>query len=105
MDLLRLVTLVYAGLLVTALAFSLIAIWLYLRRIGRALAAVREELQQVGGHTQKLKHPLETLAEGTADAARSLKKASVSLEGSREWLESLAERRGVLATKSPEVDR
>lgn len=47
MQILTTLTLIYAAVLVAALAVSLIAIWLYLRRTGNALAEAASALDEV----------------------------------------------------------
>lgn len=70
MELLRTLTLVYAGVLVAALAASLITILVYLWRIGSVLGDTREALRVVVDRTRPLPVHLEPLrALRSADAA------------------------------------
>ena len=86
MQLLRTLTLGYLAVLVAALAASLIAILVELRRIGGGLAEVGEALSRardhtvpLGGHLQTVQDASVVLAERTQAAATSLQHADDAL--------------------------
>lgn len=97
MELLRLLTLGYAAVLVIALAASLIAIWVYLRRIGAALAGAREALARVAGETEPLCSHLEPFADVCGEAEQEFSAAAAWLESADEHLGALLERIGMSA--------
>lgn len=92
MELLRLLTLVYAGVLVAALAVSLIIILIHLWRIARVLARVDAALRAALNAT----HPLETLLgrldEHVTAAHDSLCEAAACTEDADRALAGAAER-------------
>lgn len=63
MHLLTILSLIYAGILVLALAASLLLIFWHLVRIGRALAAVEVELSAVAKQTEVLEPNLKLVAD------------------------------------------
>lgn len=78
MELLTVLTLVYAGILVLALAASLVAIWFHLSRTAgalgaacRALARVRERTTALEGHFRRLQEGVEGAAGELEAAVRS----------------------------------
>lgn len=83
MTVLTVLTLVYAGILVAALAASLITILVYLRRIGRTLGEAREALSEVAAASGPLQEPLERLEDELAAAADALEPGAEALE--RAW--------------------
>lgn len=97
MELLRLVTLVYAGVLVLALAVSLTAIWVYLRRIAGALGGAREAFSRVATETEHLDPNLHPLRDLSREAAEEMSAAESALESADERLSALLERLGLSA--------
>jgi hypothetical protein len=95
MELLRLLTLAYAAVLVLALASSLIAIWVYLRRIGSALGGAREALSRVAEETEPLDSHLQPLRDLSKEAEQEFWAAKTALEGADEHLGALLERLGL----------
>lgn len=79
MELLRLVTLVYAGVLVLALAVSLTAVLVYLRRIASALAETRRSLRLIRESTTSLEQHLAPAAEQMDRAGSLVRDAAVEL--------------------------
>jgi septal ring factor EnvC (AmiA/AmiB activator) len=86
--LLRTLTLAYVAVLVPTLATSLTAIWLYLRRIDRALseasaalAKVRDETRPLGTHLQALQDAPPSQAERLARARTAIDRADKQLAG------------------------
>lgn len=75
MGLLRIITLVYAGVLVAALAASLVVIVAYLRRIGRKLGDVRASLELV----QQQSAPLESYFSAVDEEAARIEKAALEI--------------------------
>lgn len=67
MELLRTLTIVYAGVLVVALAVSLTLILVYLRRIAAKLSDIRSNLATVAQRTEPLEGHFEAI---DADVAR-----------------------------------
>jgi HAMP domain-containing protein len=91
MELLLFLTLIYIGVLVVALAASLIAIWIYLRRISRALGEVREALAAARRETGPLEDALRPLRDLFEETAGEMNAAESALEQADE---ALAERLG-----------
>lgn len=79
MERLRTLTLVYTVVLVVALALSLIAIWIYLRRIGASLAKVQRALETARAETGPLGEHLGRLQEVSEASAEALENASQRL--------------------------
>lgn len=92
MRLLRTLTIGYAVVLVLALASSLTAIWVYLRRIASGLGDVRSALASVSADTAPLGQHIEPLHGKTAESAEALAAARASLERADERLGMLTER-------------
>ena len=95
--LLTIVTLVYAGILVLALAAVLITVAIYLWRISAMLGDVRGALVQVASRTEPLKlhlDPLYQLTEETVDAfddaTREIEKAAGAENEADEFEEAAA---------------
>lgn len=103
MNILPILTILYLIVLVAALAISLLAILVYLRRIGKALAAAREALAQVCDHTDALQAPLQAQEASAAAAAANLALARARFAQMDERLRGLAERRGLFADESRQV--
>lgn len=95
MELLRILTLVYVGVLVLALAASLIAIWVYLRRIAGALGEAKQALLRAERESAPLQGYIEPLRDGTGETADDLGAAKDALKEANEHLSALAERLGV----------
>jgi DNA-binding transcriptional MerR regulator len=93
-NLLIILTLIYAAVLVVALAASLIAIFIYLRRIGRALGEAREALSAVSRATAPLEEHLQHLQDATASSAQELEQATRQLENANDQLTVIVERLG-----------
>ncbi len=72
MRILTWVTVIYLVVLVLALAVSLITIFVYLWKIGTALAAVQRELGQSEANTAPLEGHLETINEGLIGVGHGL---------------------------------
>lgn len=100
MELLRILTLVYAGILVAALAVSLIAILVYLRRIAAVLADVQHALARAGSETEPFEAPLSSLEQAADETSAALQEAGTDLSHADEGLKTLAARRGLLASQS-----
>lgn len=97
MELLRTLTIIYAAVLVVALAVSLTAILVWLVRISRALGEVESALAAVAENTQPLEQffaPLRDAPEGPED---DLKHARATIARADERLHVLAERLGATA--------
>jgi hypothetical protein len=88
-ELLRILTLIYAAVLVLALAASLAAIWIYLRRIAHALGEVREALAVAGRETEPFEDVLRPLRDLFEETAGEMDAAESALERTEE---ALAER-------------
>ena len=82
MHLLSILTWIYAGVLVVALAASLTAIWISLVRIGRVLREIHQALIVAADETQPLDEHLKRVRKNVAEAARTL--ASLSGEEKRQ---------------------
>lgn len=91
METLVTLTLIYAGVLVLALAVSLTAIWISLRRIAAALADARAALVTVGRETEPLGPYLEPLREAFEGGAGELVEARTRLAGADDRLSALLE--------------
>jgi HAMP domain-containing protein len=98
-EILRIATLVYVAVLVLALAASLIAIWVWLLRIGRALGQVQDVLAQVAVSTRPLKVYFEPFDEATRAAEEELERAAGVLSDTDERLYQLAEKLGAVEKK------
>ncbi len=94
MRLLRTLTLIYAAVLVLALGASLVAIWVYLRRIGHTLGEVRAALAKVRDETGPLDEHLQRLHDASASSAEEMAKARASLARADERLDTLVEQLG-----------
>lgn len=79
MELLRTLTLIYAAVLVLALAASLIAIWIYLRRIAAALDEVHGALATASRESGPLSTHLQSLNETAGGSAEELADAQARL--------------------------
>lgn len=87
MTVLTVATLTYAGVLVVALAASLITILVYLVRIGRALGEVEEALAGVARETAPLHGPFERLEQAVADSAAEVTTAEKKMDQARRELD------------------
>lgn len=99
MEILRLVTLIYAGVLVLALAASLIAIWIWLLRIGRALGQVETVLAGAADKVRPLERYFDRFEECTDRAEEELESAGAAMEAADEALHRFAERLGAIEKK------
>lgn len=88
MDWLISATLVYAGILVLALAASLIAIWNYLWRLGTRLQHLSAVMSKIARETAPLHSRFEPVAEGLSGSAERLSGAQKRLQVAVERLES-----------------
>ena len=88
MQLLMLLTLVYAAVLVLALAVSLILIWLHLKRIGAVLGQARGELEAVRDSTSALGRLLEPASGAPEGIADTLAQANRGLRNAGERLDA-----------------
>lgn len=95
MELLHLLTLIYAAVLVVALAASLIAILVYLRRIDSALEHARAGLERAGTATQPLSSGLRHLDREVEAAHAHLERAAGLLGEAEREISGAAERRGM----------
>ena len=94
MELLRILTLIYVAVLVLALAASLIAIWIYLRRIGGALGEVRVALAAAARESAPLESHIQPLRDIAGEMAAELQTADAYLQKADEHLERIADRLG-----------
>lgn len=85
-ELLRLLTLVYAGVLVLALAVSLIAVVVYLRRIAAVLGQTRQSLSATQQRTAALEVHLTPLSEEFDRARSAMSDAAKNLVWAHEQL-------------------
>lgn len=99
MEMLRLVTLIYVGVLVVALAASLIAIWIWLLRIGRALGQVETVLAGAANKVRPLERYFDRFEECTARAEDDLASAEATMEAADKALHRFAERLGAIEKK------
>ncbi len=90
MRLLRTLTLIYTAVLVLVLAASLVAIWVYLRRIAHTLGKVHTALASVKDESEPLDQYLQRLHDVSASSAEELAKARASLARADERLDTLA---------------
>ena len=95
MRLLTWLTVIYLVVLVLALAASLITIFVYLWRIGSALAAVRDVLAQAERNTAPLEGHLETINEGLTGVGNGLKLVDENLFETNESLGAVAGHLGI----------
>lgn len=84
MPLLRVLTLVYAAVLVLALATALIVIAVYLWRIASTLGDVRTALTAVRDRTAPLQQRLQVLQALQPDQVNALEHAATALEQAHE---------------------
>ena len=77
---LRLLTLVYAGVLVAALAVVLMTIAFYLWRVAGALAEARAALALVRERTAPLRQHLQGLEELTIEHVQQVEEATTTIE-------------------------
>lgn len=95
MELLRILTLIYAAVLVLALAASLVAIWVLLRRAAGALNEAKLALLRVQRESAPLQGYLAPLRDGVGAVAEELNTADAQLEQADQRLCALAERLGL----------
>ena len=98
MNLLTKLTLIYAGVLVSAVGSSLAGILVYLRRIRAALGETREALAEVRDDTAPLGGHLGGVHAATVDVATGLDTARASLARVDEGLGALTGGPGAGAT-------
>ena len=79
-SLLTLLTLIYAAILVAALAIALIAIAVYLWRIAATLGRVRSALADVGDRTMPLRENLDGVSKLTEHHVEEFEEATTALE-------------------------
>jgi hypothetical protein len=91
MAMLRILTLIYAGVLVAALAAVLVTIALYLWRISGALAEARAALALVRDRTQPLRQHLRGLEEFTEENVQRVEDATTTIEQALERLTAPAD--------------
>ena len=89
MQLLTILTLIYVAVLVVALAISLIASWIYLRRIAGTLGEVRAALETVSQQTAPLEDLIENVDAAFTRPAENLQTAQEKLEAANEHLDAL----------------
>jgi len=95
MQLLTWLTVIYLAVLVLALAVSLITIFVYLWRIGSALAAVQGELGCAQTNTAPLENHLETINGGLVGVRDGLKLVDENLFETNESLNTVAAHLGI----------
>ncbi|MGI8655736.1 MAG: hypothetical protein ACR2LC_11010 [Pyrinomonadaceae bacterium] len=95
MRLLTWLTVIYLLVLVLALAVSLITIFVYLWRIGSALAAVQGELGRAQTHTAPLENHLETINGGLVGVRDGLQLVDEHLFETNESLSGVAAHLGI----------
>lgn len=95
MRLLTWLTVVYLLVLVLALAVSLITIFVYLWRIGSALAAVQGELGRAQSNTAPLENHLETINGGLVAVRDGLQLVDEHLFETNESLNGVAAHLGI----------
>lgn len=98
MQLLTWLTVIYLIVLVLALAISLIAIFVYLWKIGSALAAVERALVQTESNTKPLKGHLDKINGGLIGVRDGLGLVDEHLASTDDSLNFVAERSGVIET-------
>lgn len=96
MRLLRTLTLIYAVVLVLALAVSLIAILVQLLRIDARMREVRTALEEVRDETEPLAERIGQLQEVTAGVSADVTAAESGFAGAADQLTALAEQRGAV---------
>lgn len=104
MELLRTLTLIHAGVLVLALAASLTAIWIELRRIAAALGGTRAALAMVEERTRPLDEGIRPFARDLERASRSLQDARARLAWADDRLNELPEPAGAGAGSGPHAE-
>lgn len=95
MRLLTWLTIIYLVVLVAALAVSLITIFIYLWRIGSALAEVKRGLIQARENTAPLAGHLDFINGGLVGVSDGLQSVDGHLAGVNESLNAVAEHLGV----------
>ena len=95
MRLLTWLTVIYAVVLVLALAVSLITIFFYLWRIGSALAEVKRGLIQARDNTAPLQGHLEFINGGLSGVSDGLQSVDGHLAGVDDSLNAVAEHLGI----------
>ncbi len=95
MQLLTWLTVIYLVVLVVALAVSLIAIFIYLWKIGSALAAVERALVQTTTNTQPLAGHIEAINGGLGGVRDGLMLVDEHLASTDGSLNFVAERLGI----------
>lgn len=95
MQLLAWLTVIYAIVLVLALAVSLITIFVYLWKIGSALAQVKDGLIQARDNTAPLAGHLDFINGGLIGVGDGLHSADGHLAGVNSNLQAVAEHLGV----------
>jgi hypothetical protein len=95
MTLLTWLTLIYAVVLVLALAVTLVTICVYLWRIGAALGEARSALEAVARQTEPLERHVAVLGEPVEATRAGLAEAASRLAAADERLADISERLGV----------
>ncbi|MDP8921843.1 MAG: hypothetical protein M3O34_03085 [Chloroflexota bacterium] len=98
MNVLAKLTLIYAGVLVSAVGSSLVGILVYLRRIRTALGETRQALAEVRDDTAPLGGHIGVVHAATVDVATGLEAARASLARVDEGLDALTGGPGAGAT-------
>jgi hypothetical protein len=93
--LLTIFSLIYAGILVVALAASLLLITLHLARISHALKAIENELAQVARSTEPLAPHLELVAREVEASLGNIKQTHATLRPIVDPISRLAEKLGL----------
>lgn len=94
MQLLTILTVIYAVVLVLALAISLIAILVGLRRVTKALGEVRAALATVPADTAPLESVLRAVQDTAGVVAGDIEQAQQALERTDKQLGAVADRLG-----------
>jgi uncharacterized protein YoxC len=92
---LTILSLIYAGILILALAISLLLITLHLARIARALKAIENELSQVARSTESLSPHLELVAREVKASLSNMKRTHATLAPIVDPISRLAEKLGL----------
>lgn len=95
MQLLTWLTVIYLIVLVAALAVSLITIFVYLWKIGSALAQVKEALLNAETNTRPLQGHVETINNGMVAVRDGLKSTNENLAATGDALNTVAAHLGV----------
>jgi ABC-type transporter Mla subunit MlaD len=100
MQLLTIITLIFAGILVLALAASLITILIYLIKISRSLGEVREVLDEVAKETEPLTPVIEEFDRLIDQASNEVAQAAGLITEADESMEQAVEDKAAASYRS-----